>query len=122
MRLLRVVGGLLCLVTLACVDMKAIMALAEAIQAEYHMPVNVNVNNGSHLTVTFPTESLAQLKLSDEGRANFARSVARFAVSHYQGEPALSDVRIAFQTVSNAGPLTVTRTDAPFTFTANELK
>jgi hypothetical protein len=121
MRLIRVLGGLLCLVTLACVDMKAIMALAEAIQGEYHMPVNVNVNNGSHLTVTFPTDALAELKLSDEGRANFARSVARFAVSHYQGEP-LSDVRIAFQTVSNTGPITVTRTDAPFTFTASELK
>ena len=121
MRLIRVVGGLLCLVTFACVDMKAIMGLADALQTEYHMPVNVNVNNGSHLTVTFPKDAVAQLKLSDEGRADFARGVARFAVSHYHGE-ALSDVQIAFQSVSNTGPITVTRTDAPFRFTADELK
>jgi len=121
MRLRRVIAGLLCLATLACVDMKAIMGLAEALQTEYHMPVNVNINNGNHLTVTFPSDAIAQLKLSDADRASFARGVARFAVSHYQGEP-ISDVQIAFQSVSNAGPITMTRTDAPFRFTANELK
>ncbi len=121
MRLIRVVGGLLCFAMLACADLKAVMALAEALQTEYHMPVNVNINNGSHLTVTFPNDAMAQLKLADDDREKFARGVARFAVSHYHGE-AISDVQIAFQSVSSAGPITVTRSEAPFRFTADELK
>ena len=103
-------------------DIKAVMALSEAIQAEYHMPAHVAINNGSHLTVTFPKEAVADLKLSDEDRADFARRVARFAVAHYRSGTSLSDVRIAFQSVSNAGMVTVTSTDAPYTFAASELK
>ena len=122
MRLIRVVGGLLCFVMLACADLKAVMALSEAIQAEYHMQPHVEIFNGSHLTLTFEKDAIAELKLSDEDRASFARKVAGFALSHYRSGTALEDVTISFQSVSSAGPITVTRTDAPFTFTASELR
>jgi len=121
MRLTRVVVALLALTAVACADLKSGVALSEAIQAQYHLPANVAINNGSHLTVTFPKDAVAELKLTDDARASFARSVAGFAMSHYHGGTPLSDVRIAFQSVSNTGPITVTRTDAPFTFTASEL-
>jgi hypothetical protein len=121
MRLKRIVVGLLALAAVACADLKAVVALSEAIQTQYHLPANVAINNNSHLTITFPKDAVAELKLTDDARASFARNVASFAVSHYHGGTPLSDVRIAFQSVSNTGPITVTRTDAPFTFLASEL-
>jgi len=122
MRLTRVLAALLSLATLACVDLRAVMDLAKAMQAEYHMPVNVAINNESHLTITIPMEAVAELKLSDEDRADFARRVARFAASHYRSETPLTDVRIVFESASSIGMVTVTRSDTPYTFLASELK
>jgi hypothetical protein len=104
-----------------CDDLKDIMAVAGAVEKQYHMPVHVNLNNGSHLAITFQNASLESMKLDSTGADGFARNVAAFAKAHYAKQAELEDVSVVFARVSSAGPLTVTRTDAPYVFKASEL-
>ena len=113
--LLGVVGAM------ACADLEDISAFAADLQAEYNLPANVNLNNGSHLAITFQNVPEERLKLDSAGKAAFARGVATFAKAHYNGASHLQDVTVRFATVSSTGPLTITRNDAPYSFTMSEL-
>jgi len=121
MRFLRLLALLALPALAACADLKNVMALAEALQVHYHLPANVNINNGSHLAITFQNVD-ASLKTDSAGRAAFAHDVAVFAKAHYPAAEELDDISIRFATVSSSGPLTTTRTDAPYSFTVAELK
>jgi len=109
------------LAAVGCADLKDIMAVAGAVEKQYHMPVNVNLNNHSHLAITFQNASLESMKLDSTGVDGFARNVASFAKAHYAKRAELEDVSVVFARVSSTGPLTVTRTDAPYVFKASEL-
>lgn len=121
MRFLRWLTLAGALSAVGCADLKDIMAVAGAVEKQYHMPVNVNLNNGSHLAITFQNASLESMKLDSTGADGFARNVASFAKAHYAKRAELEDVSVVFARVSSAGPLTVTRTDAPYVFKASEL-
>ena len=121
MRLRRIGAVLAAAAAVACADLKDITALAGAIQTEYKTPANVSVNNGSHLRITFQNAPLAAMKMDSAGRATFARQVATFAKAHYPKAGQLDDISVAFANVTQAGPLTVTRTDAPYSFRPGEL-
>jgi hypothetical protein len=104
--------------TLACADMKALYSLVNALQGEYHVPVNANLN-GSHLVLLFAR--FPQAKLSPDERAAFARDIARFARAHYAGAARLTDIGVGTVQRSGAGPVTFTRTEVPYRFTIAEL-
>jgi hypothetical protein len=122
MRHSRYVALAILLTASACGDLKDIMAVSTAVQEHYHMPASINLNNGSHLAITFQNASVQSLKLDSAGLDGFARGVAAFAKAHYAKAPQLEDVTVAFATVSSTGPLTVTRTEAPYRYRASELK
>ena len=108
-------------VAVACADLKDIVTLASEIQSEYKIPANVSVNNGTHLQITFRNAPLEAMKLDSAGRATFARGVAAFAKAHYPKSGQLDDITIGFASVRQTGPLTVTRTDSPYSFRASDL-
>lgn len=113
---------LLTLATSACSAMKGIMNFAQAVTAEYRAPVNVSERNGKHLVITFQETPPALQGASDSARAAFARDVATFAKAHYPDAAKLEDVTIGFASTTSVGPLTVTRSDAPYQFELRELK
>lgn len=121
MRLKRLPLLLVAVCAVACADVKALMSLSSALQSQYHMQAQVHLKNRSHLTITFPTESIEALKLDSAGRAGFARDVAGFAKAHYQQASQLDDVSIAFASETRFAGAEVTRTETPYTFRAGEL-
>ena len=106
----------------ACGDLKEVMALSAALQEQYHAPANVSINNGSHLTVTFQNLPQESFKGDSAGKERFARDVAMFAKTHYRDSAKLDDIRIVFASVKSAGAITITRSDAPYSFAARDLK
>lgn len=120
-RLSRIGTVVLAANAVACADLRDVVALASAIQTEYKVPANVSVNNASHLRITFQNAPLDRMKLDSAGRATFAREVATFAKAHYSKAGQLDDITIAFASVKQTGLLTVTRTDAPYSFRARDL-
>lgn len=121
MRLKRLPLLLVAVCAVACADVKALMSLSSALQSQYHMQAQVHLKNRSHLTITFPTESIEALKLDSAGRAGFARDVAAFAKAHYQQASQLDDVSIAFASETRFAGAEITRTETPYTFRAGEL-
>lgn len=120
MRILRHVAVASIAALAACGSLKNIATLATALQARYHLPANINVSNRRHLTITFQNVD-ASMKMDDSSRAAFARDVATFAKTHYPDAADLDDISIAFAAVSRYGPLTTTRTDAPYSFRPDDL-
>lgn len=116
---LVVLVGLLAAV--ACDDLRDVMAVSSAVQERYHMAANVRLNNNSHLAVVFQNAPVASMKLDSAGLEEFARGVAAFAKAHYPKAKQLEDVTVAFATVSDNGPITITKTDTPHRYLANEL-
>jgi hypothetical protein len=106
---------------IGCSDFKAMFALSAALQKEYHVPANVNLNNRTHLSITLQNLPAGLLDGDDSSRQRFARELATFAKSHYAESSRLDDITIAFANVRGYGPVTVTRTDAPFSFRIREL-
>ena len=104
-----------------CGDLKSIASFAFAVNREFHLPVKVNVSNGQHMTITFENAPADHLKDS-LSRGDFAYLVARFAKAHYAKADSLSDVTIAFRSVSSYGPVTITNDDTPFVFAIRNIK
>lgn len=121
---MRRIATLVTIVALAasgCADLKNLATLSTALGQEYHTQPSVSINNGTHLRITFQNVSDSTSGPGAGTKEQFARSVAVFAKRHYPTAASLDDITIAFARVSTAGPLTVTRTDAPFTFRMGEL-
>lgn len=106
----------------ACADLKEILALSAALQEQYHAPANVSINNGSHLVVTFQNLPQESLKADSVGKERFARDVATFAKTHYRDSAKLDDITIVFASVKSTGAITITRSDAPYSFATRDLK
>ena len=122
MRLLRLFAITVLVVVAGCADLKEIVNLAVDIQQQYKAPVNVNINNKSHMVITFQNAPQSAVKADNAERAELAREVAKFATTHYKKAAELEDVTIAFADVSSTGPVTVTRTERPYKFSIGELK
>ena len=121
-QLLRLIGIAAALTLGACADFKEILALSAALQEQYHAPANVMINNGSHLVVTFQNLPQESFKSDSAGKQRFARDVAMFAKAHYPDSAKLDDITIVFASVKSAGAITITRSDAPYSFATRELK
>lgn len=113
MRSRQIIGLAAAVVAGGCAELRDLNALSSALEQQYHASASVNLNNGSHLRITFqnvPTAAFAP------------ESVAMFAKGHYPHAEQLEDITIAFAQVTRTGPLTVTRTDAPSTFSVRDLR
>ena len=109
------------LVVTGCGDLRDITTVAEAIQAQYHVPASIRIGSGGHLAITFQVAPTGTHGPDSATTAEFAHGVAAFAKAHYPKAAQLEDVTVQFATVSRSGPLTVTRTAAPYVFPAGEL-
>ena len=116
-RILGVVGVAVALT--ACDALKDVMALATALDTQYHVPMNVNINNGSHLVIT--VVNAPQAEWAEDDRKAFAHEVAAFAKGHYARSASLDDITVVFQSSKSTGPVTVTRGGDSYRWTAAEL-
>ena len=121
MRPARVFLALTILLAGACADLQDLMTLSSSIREHYGAAANVNLTNHSHLRITFQNLPEGALKVDSTGRGQFARDVAAFAKAHYPKAAELEDVTIAFATVKSTGPITITHTDAPYSFAVRDL-
>jgi hypothetical protein len=103
--------------------MKAMLALSVALQRQYGVEVAVKLTNQTHLTITFdelPT-TVERAGADSTARARFARDAATFAKANYTGAARLEDITIAFSHVRSLGVVTITHTDAPYTFAVGDI-
>lgn len=109
------------LVAMGCADMKAVLALAADLQKEYHVQAAVNISNATDLTITFPQAAIDEMELDSAEHRAFARRVAMFAKAHYVNAAELERIRVTSSQTSSSGPLTITRTQTPYSFEVREL-
>lgn len=107
---------------IGCAGLRDLLTLSGALQKQFGAAANVNLSNGSHLIVTFPNLPEETLKAEGGDRAKLAADVAHFVKVHYAQANELNDITVAFAQVKSAGPLTMTRTDAHYSFAAKDLK
>ncbi len=105
----------------ACAGLKDLAALDSALQQRFGVMPQLQLNNRTHLSVTFRNDESAA-KLDPAGRVELAHDVALFVRDHYPEASQLEDISVAFGTVSKTGPLTITRTDAAYRFSMAELR
>jgi hypothetical protein len=107
----------------ACAQFKDMLALSSALQKQYGVQAMVKMTNSTHLTITFDQIPDAVEKAGDDStaRAQFAREAARFVKANYPGAAELEDVTIAFSHVRSLGVVTITHTEAPYTFAMRDI-
>jgi hypothetical protein len=103
-----------------CSDVKDLLAFNSALQAQYGTPADITLS-GTHLTITFENAPKSMLRADSAGSSSVARDVAIFAKRRYPKASQLEDVTVAFATVTDFGPIRLTRRDPPHTFRLHEL-
>ena len=119
-----IVWSVVMLSLLACQDMfkgmGEMMALQQELAEEFNtQKIGIKITNGTHLAVTFQNSPIAELtKVEQKSKA---RQVALFVRDHYDGYGKLSAVSVAFIQHKQYGPLSLTKTQAAFSFKKSEL-
>lgn len=119
-----IVWAILVLSISGCQDMfkgmGEMMALQQKLAQEFNTQnIGIKISNGTHLAVTFQNSPIAELaKVEQKSKA---RQVAIFVRDHYGGYGKLSTVSVAFIQHNQYGPLSVTKTQAAFSFRKSEL-
>jgi len=119
-----VVWAILMLSLPACQDMfkgmGEMMALQQKLAKEFGTQnVGIKITNGTHLGVTFQNSEIANLpKFEQESKA---RRVATFVRDHYERWRNLSTISVVFIQQNRYGPVSVTKTQAVFSFKPSEL-
>ena len=121
-RLARGVLSIAAAVTLAgCEGMQALGRLQDGLGTEFRpADVNVNLYNGRVLTVTFWNSPFADLP--NEQRLAVCRHAAEYVRDHYEGYERLESVGIAFATTQAAGPISMTHSETPCSFSRSDLR
>ena len=119
-----VVWAILMLSVGGCQDMfkgmGEMMALQQKLAQEFNTQnIGIKISNGTHLAVTFQNSPISELA-NVEQKAK-ARQVAIFVRDHYGGYGKLSTVSVALNKKKKYGPLSVTKTQAAFSFKKSEL-
>ena len=108
----------------ACQDMfkgmGEMMVLQQKLAKEFSTQnVGIKITNGAHLDVTFQNSQIAKLpKFEQESKA---RQIALFVRDHYERWRNLSTISVVFIQQNRYGPLSVTKTQAAFSFKPSEL-
>ena len=109
---------------LACQDMfkgmGEMMVLQQNLAKEFSTQnVGIKITNGAHLDVTFQNSQIAKLpKFEQESKA---RQIALFVRDHYERWRNLSTISVVFIQQNRYGPVSVTKTQAAFSFKPSEL-
>ena len=90
--------------------------LADEFNAEN---IGIKITNGTHLAVTFQNSPIS--KLTKVEQKSEARQVALFVRDHYGGYGKLFTISVTFIQHKQYGPLSVTKTQAAFSFKKSEL-
>jgi hypothetical protein len=119
-----IVWAILMLSISGCQDMfkgmGEMMALQQKLAQEFNTQnIGIKISNGTHLAVTFQNSPIAELA-NVEQKAK-ARQVAIFVRDHYGGYGKLSMISVAFIQQNRYGPVSVTKTQAAFSFKKSEL-
>lgn len=107
------------IVVTGCEMLKDASALYTALDQRFHEPMNVNINNGSHLVITLV--NAPEDELDDAGREDYARQIAAFAKSKWPHPDQLDDITVAYSSVSKKGIVTYTNTSASYRWRLDEL-
>ena len=101
-------------------EMGEMMALQQKLAKEFNTEnIGIKITNGTHLGVTFQNSQIAKLpKFEQESKA---RQVALFVGDHYDGWRKLSTISVVFIQQDRYGPVSVTKTQATFSFKPSEL-
>jgi len=119
-----IVWSVVMLSLFACQDMfkgmGEMMALQQKLAEEFKTEnIGIKITNGKHLGVTFQNSQIAKLlKFEQESKA---RQVALFVRDHYDGYNNLLTISVVFIQQNQYGPVSVTRTQAAFSFKTSEL-
>jgi hypothetical protein len=119
-----VVWAILMLSLSACQDMfkgmGEMMALQQKLAKEFNTQnVGIKITNGTHLGVTFQNSEIAKLpKFEQESKA---RQIALFVRDNYEPWKNLSTISVLFIQQDRYGPVSVTKTQAAFSFKPSEL-
>ena len=106
--------------TPGCGELKDLFTLQQGLAVAFNAPaVSVNINNRSHLTVTFTNSKVAELP--DSERAIVARQVAEYVRDHYRAYATLEDISVGFSRASAVGPVSYTANQIPYSFTTADL-
>lgn len=119
-----VVSAILMLSLPACQDMLKgmgeMMALQQKLAKEFNTEnVGIKITNGTHVGVTFQNSQMANLPTSEQ--ESKARQIALFVRDHYDAWRDLSTISVVFIQHNRYGPLSVTKTQAAFSFKPSEL-
>lgn len=100
-----------------------LFALEKGMGTRYHAtPTSININSGTQGTVmTVLFGDSAHVNLPDSDRAVFARDVAEYVRDHYPAYATLTSVTVGFTSTQDYGVVHVTRNQAPYSFTRDEL-
>lgn len=107
------------IVVTGCQALKDASALYTALDTRFHEPMNVNINNGSHLVITLV--NAPEDELDDAAREDYAREIAAFAKSRWAHPDQLDDITVAYSSVSKKGIVTYTNTSASYRWRLDEL-
>lgn len=100
--------------------MGEMMALQQKLAEEFNSEnIGIKITNGTHLAVTFQNSPMS--KLTKVEQKSEARQVALFVRDHYGGYGKLSTISVTFIQHKQYGPLSVTKTQAAFSFKKSEL-
>jgi hypothetical protein len=101
-------------------DVRELSALQTALAKRYGETTDVGLTNRDRLTVTFENSKFANLE--GRSRSDFARGVATFVFARYPQRDSLSSISVGFRSVLGLPGLTLKKTDAPYSWSAAELR
>jgi hypothetical protein len=119
-----VLWAILMLSLAACQDMfkgmGEMMALQQKLAKEFGTQnVGIKITNGTHLGVSFQNSEIANLPKSEQ--ESKARQIALFVRDNYEPWKNLSTISVLFIQQNRYGPVSVTKTQAAFSFKPSEL-
>lgn len=100
-------------------EVKKLATLDKALMARYRDRAIGLQEGGDVLTITF--RNAPEDSLPPGARATFARGVAEFVRDHYAGYASVDTVRVGFVSEHDYGPLNVTHSAEPYTYSRSEL-
>jgi len=110
-----------CFPDLSSISTAGLTAVQQGVITKFDEPmVNVRMHESGAMTVIL-VNSPHRGGDSTESRSR-ALAIARYAVSQWQGTPAVSSVSIGFLTTNGVGGLSLSRTETPYTFRLAELR
>ena len=120
MRPLTLSGLALCLSLAACEGLRGLLTLQQGLATEFQWSqVGVNVANGGRLTVIFQNAPFAHE--TGEARDSICRQAAEYVRDHYAGYSTLTEVAITFASRTDIGPLNMTKSETPCSYSISEL-